>query len=342
MCQDYNLTIEPGECVALVGPSGSGKSTIMNLLLRFYDPLQGQVLLDGVDIKDLNVRWLRAQIGYVGQEPVLFQGSVADNIAKGRGGAEESAVLSVEDSMRLADAEHKASKKGCCGAPVSTIAHKPADAYKAHAAGAGAGGVDVEVGISGSELRRGEMGRLDVDEDVMQAAIQSNAHDFISEFTQGYDTDVGEGSIMVSGGQKQRIAIARALVKRPAVLLLDEATSALDAASERVVQQSIDMLQASKAQTTIVIAHRLTTIMNADRIAVIDKGRVVELGKHDELLAKDGLYAQLWYKQKGTSRQGSTNNLASLAEAAATATAAARVSQEQAGLVNTLTMGMLG
>jgi ATP-binding cassette subfamily B (MDR/TAP) protein 1 len=333
VCQDYNLTIEPGECVALVGPSGSGKSTIMNLLLRFYDPIQGQVLLDGVDIKDLNVRWLRAQIGYVGQEPVLFQGSVADNIAKGRGGAEENAVLSVEDSMRQADAEHKASKTGCCGAPA-----KPAPAVKTHNPVA-----DLEVGISGSELRRGEMGRLDVDEDVMQAAIQSNAHDFITEFTQGYDTDVGEGSIMVSGGQKQRIAIARALVKRPAVLLLDEATSALDAASERVVQQSIDMLQASKAQTTIVIAHRLTTIMNADRIAVIDKGRVVELGRHEELLALDGLYAQLWYKQKGTSRQTSTNNLASLAEAAAAETAA-RVGEQvpESSFVNSLTMGMLG
>ena len=119
------------------------------------------------------------------------------------------------------------------------------------------------------------------------------------EFPQKYDTDVGEGSIMVSGGQKQRIAIARALVKKPAVLLLDEATSALDTASERVVQQAIDELQKSRAQTTIIIAHRLATIRNADKIAVIDKGQVVEMGTHDELLSKAGLYLQLWSKQTG-------------------------------------------
>jgi len=246
------------------------------------------VLLDGVDVRDLNVRWLRAQIGYVGQEPVLFQGSVADNIAKGRGGAEETAVLSVEDSMRLADAEHQAAQTGCCGCGAPATEANPRRGGAAAAAGqpapvamkrpplATATSVqstgDIEVGVASASL-------AGVPEDVVQAAVQSNAHDFITAFTEGYNTDVGEGSIMVSGGQKQRIAIARALVKRPAVLLLDEATSALDMASERVVQQSIDALQASKAQTTIVIAHRLTTIMNADRIAVIDKGRVVEIGK---------------------------------------------------------------
>jgi ATP-binding cassette subfamily B (MDR/TAP) protein 1 len=138
-----------------------------------------------------------------------------------------------------------------------------------------------------------------VPDDVINAAKQSYAHDFISLFPQGYHTDVGEGSVMVSGGQKQRIAIARALIKQPAVLLLDEATSALDAASERYVQQSIDALQASKAQTTIVIAHRLSTIRNADKIVVIDGGMVVEQGSHDELLIKDGLYAYLWEKQTG-------------------------------------------
>lgn len=141
----------------------------------------------------------------------------------------------------------------------------------------------------------------EVDEDIIRAAKESNAHEFVSNFPAKYHTDVGEGSIMVSGGQKQRIAIARALVKRPAVLLLDEATSALDAASERLVQESIDLLQASKMQTTIVIAHRLTTIKNADKIAVIDQGRVVEMGKHDELLELNGLYCQLWTKQRGAS-----------------------------------------
>ena len=136
-------------------------------------------------------------------------------------------------------------------------------------------------------------------EDVLLASKLSYADDFISSFPQGYDTDVGEGSVMVSGGQKQRIAIARALIKQPAVLLLDEATSALDAASERIVQKSIDDLQASKAQTTIIIAHRLSTIRNADKIVVIDDGAVVQEGTHDELLMRGGLYAHLWDKQTG-------------------------------------------
>ena len=136
-------------------------------------------------------------------------------------------------------------------------------------------------------------------EDVLLASKLSYADDFISSFPQGYDTDVGEGSVMVSGGQKQRIAIARALIKQPAVLLLDEATSALDAASERIVQKSIDNLQASKAQTTIIIAHRLSTIRNADKIVVIDDGAVVQEGTHDELLTRGGLYAHLWDKQTG-------------------------------------------
>jgi len=134
---------------------------------------------------------------------------------------------------------------------------------------------------------------LSVDADVIDACVASNAHDFISTFTKGYHTDVGESSMMVSGGQKQRIAIARALIKKPAVLLLDEATSALDAASERVVQQSIDALQKLKAQTTIVIAHRLSTIRNVDRICVIQDGKIAEMGSHDELMQTDGLYADL-------------------------------------------------
>jgi ATP-binding cassette subfamily B (MDR/TAP) protein 1 len=277
VCKNYNLVIEPGEVVALVGPSGSGKSTIMNLLLRFYDPASGKVLLDGVDVKTLNVRWLRSQIGYVGQEPVLFQGSVASNIAKGRAEFGDIPVLSLEQAMAEVDAEAAKSK--------AAAASKSGPGYENVNQQAG----DIEMGQTS-----------EVPEDVLEAAKASNAHEFIMQFANKYETDVGEGSIMVSGGQKQRIAIARALIKKPAVLLLDEATSALDATSEKLVQDSIDHLQKSKQQTTIVIAHRLTTIMNADKIAVIDKGAVVELGKHDELLALDGLYATLWYKQRGS------------------------------------------
>lgn len=191
VCQGYNLVIRPGETVALCGSSGSGKSTIMNLLLRFYDPLNGSVLLDDVDIRTLNVRWLRNCMGYVGQEPVLFSGTIADNIAYGV----DKQVDGAQDAYTL------------------------------------------RCRVEG-------------------AAKLANAHDFIMAFPQGYDTDVGANGGSMSGGQKQRIAIARALIKQPSVLLLDEATSALDAASERIVQQSIDKLQESKAQTTIIIAHR--------------------------------------------------------------------------------------
>lgn len=303
VCKNYNLTVEAGQVVALVGPSGSGKSTIINLLLRFYDPIDGQVFLDGEDISKLNVRWLRSQIGYVGQEPVLFQGSVADNIAKGRAEFGDTALLSLEEAMLESDRASKSASastartrtskgsKDYSSVPVKTIEMAEA-------------GVNVDAAA--------------VDQDIINACIASNAHDFITTFPQGYGTDVGEGSIMVSGGQKQRIAIARALVKRPAVLLLDEATSALDAASERLVQQSIDALQQTKQQTTIVIAHRLSTIRNADKICVIDKGEVCEEGTHDELLAKEGLYAALWAKQKGitnTNSNSSKNLLSAIEEA---------------------------
>ncbi|CAG8746727.1 13545_t:CDS:10, partial [Gigaspora rosea] len=212
--KNFNLIIEPGQTVALVGSSGSGKSTIISLLERFYDPINGSILLDGVDVKDINIKSLRRQIGLVGQEPVLFAESIKVNI--GWGG----------DPM----------------APAPNLS------------------------------------------DIIDACKKSNAHDFIDELPKKYDTVVGEKGSLLSGGQKQRIAIARALIKDPRILLLDEATSALDTESERLVQEALD--KAATNRTSIIIAHRLSTIKHADKIVVMEKGEIVEIGQHDELIAK--------------------------------------------------------
>lgn len=254
ICTNYNLSIKPGETIALCGSSGSGKSTVANLLLRFYDPTGGVVTLDGKNIKDLNVRWLRSQIGFVGQEPVLFAGTIADNILGG---------------MDM-DLERLRRRNSAASHPESN---------------------------STDELYTPE----ELRERVIAASKQANAHEFISSFPDGYDTDVGSSGLSMSGGQKQRIAIARALIKQPAILILDEATSALDSASERVVQEAIDALQSSKARTCITIAHRLSTIRNADKIAVVDAGHVVELGSHDELMENpDSKYRKLVTMQMAT------------------------------------------
>ena len=216
--QDIDLTIAPGETIALVGASGSGKSSLVNLLPRFYDCEQGQILLDDIPIKDLKLADLRAQMAYVGQNVVLFNDTVAANIGYG------------------------------CTA--------------------------------------------EADPDILrQAAADAYALEFIEQLPAGFETLIGENGTKLSGGQRQRIAIARALLKNAPVLLLDEATSALDSQSERQVQAALDRLR--QGRTALVVAHRLSTIENADRIVVLQQGRIVEMGRHADLLALDCVYAGL-------------------------------------------------
>eukprot|EP00913_Durusdinium_trenchii_P008106 g7603.t1 len=212
-----SLKVRQGETVAIVGPSGSGKSTVFSLLMRFYDPQQGVITLDGVDLRHARLADLRARLAIVPQDVTIFAASIHDNIAFGMPGASRDAVR--------------------------------------------------------------------------QAAIAAQADEFISRLDQGYDTMAGERGITLSGGQRQRIAIARAILKNAPVLLLDEATSALDAESETLVQRALDGLMANR--TTLVIAHRLATVLKADRILVLDNGRVVEQGTHQSLVAKGGIYAKL-------------------------------------------------
>jgi subfamily B ATP-binding cassette protein MsbA len=215
--EDIDLSIRPGEVVALVGPSGAGKSTLADLVPRFHDPTEGRIELDGVDLRDLRLSELRGMLGIVTQETILFHDTVRNNIAYG-----------------LADARQA---------------------------------------------------------DVEAAARAANAHEFIAALPQGYDTVLGEKGTRLSGGQRQRIAIARALLRNPPLLILDEATSALDTESERLVQQAIDEVMEGRA--VLVIAHRLSTVRRADQIVVMDQGRIVERGTHDELLRAGGLYRRL-------------------------------------------------
>ncbi|GJN78259.1 hypothetical protein PLIIFM63780_001752 [Purpureocillium lilacinum] len=224
--QDFSLTVPAGKVTALVGASGSGKSTIVGLLERWYRPASGTIRLDGTDIENLNLRWLRTNIRLVQQEPVLFNGTVFENIAN-----------------------------GLVGTPWET---------------------------SSQEEQR---------ERVKAVAKVAFAHDFIEDLPQGYDTRIGERGGLLSGGQKQRIAIARSIISEPKILLLDEATSALDPNSEAIVQRALD--EASKSRTTIVIAHKLKTIRDADNIVVMGKGSILEQGTHDDLVARGGTYSTL-------------------------------------------------
>ncbi len=224
--QDITFVAEPGEVVGLVGPSGAGKSTLVNLLCRFYEAEEGQVLIDGHDVRELSLRSLRQQIGVVLQEPFLFHGTVADNIAYGVPNA------------------------------------KPME--------------------------------------VVAAAKAANAHDFIVNLPQGYDTQVGERGQLLSGGERQRVAIARAILKNPRILILDEATSSVDTETEMLIQQALDRLVTNR--TTFAIAHRLSTLRKANKILVLEHGRLVQMGTHDELLDEEGLYARLCHYQSELSK----------------------------------------
>ncbi|KAJ0989438.1 hypothetical protein J5N97_007794 [Dioscorea zingiberensis] len=222
---NFSLRVEAGKTVALVGQSGSGKSTVISLIERFYDPVKGSVEIDGKNIKDYNLRFLRSQISLVSQEPTLFAGTIRENIMYGKEDATETELVS--------------------------------------------------------------------------AAVLANAHEFISSMEEGYDTHCGERGVQLSGGQKQRIALARAILKNPAILLLDEATSALDSMSENLVQEALDKMIVGR--TCIVVAHKLSTIRKSDSIAVIKNGQVIEEGSHTELMRKSrgGAYYKLIKLQQG-------------------------------------------
>jgi subfamily B ATP-binding cassette protein MsbA len=219
---DINLVIRRGEVVAIVGPSGSGKSTLVDLVPRFYDPTSGSIVIDGHDLRSLDLKSLRDKIGIVTQETILFNDSVRNNIA---------------------------------------------------------------YGLDDCPMER-----------IIAAAKAANAHGFIMEMPNAYESVIGERGVKISGGERQRLALARAILKNPPILILDEATSALDTESEILVQEAIEHLMAGR--TSIVIAHRLSTVQHADRIFVLEAGRIVEVGKHDELLMNSqGLYRKLYELQ---------------------------------------------
>ena len=219
--KNFNLKVKAGQTIALVGETGSGKSTIVNLLCRFYEPVSGQILIDGIDYRERSIAWLHSNIGYVLQAPHLFSGTIKENILYGSLNA--------------------------------------------------------------------------TDDDVIAAAKLVNAHDFIMKFEHGYDTEVGEGGSRLSTGQKQLISFARAIIANPAIFILDEATASIDTETEKKLQSAIDNVL--KNRTAFVVAHRLSTIVNADRILVIDKGKIIEDGNHETLMKHHGHYYHLYINQ---------------------------------------------
>ena len=219
--EDVSLEVRPGEMVALVGTTGAGKSTLASLVPRFFDPWQGRVLVNGVDVRRVKLASLRAEIALVLQEPFLLPLSVAENIAYGR-----------PDASR---------------------------------------------------------------EEIEVAAVAANAHGFIGKLAQGYDTVIGERGVTLSGGERQRLSIARALLKNAPILILDEPTSSLDAATEKAVMEALERLM--EGRTTLIIAHRLSTVRRANRIVVLEHGRIVESGTHEELLAVGSRYRHLYFSQ---------------------------------------------
>lgn len=219
--KEINFSVSAGEVIAIVGPSGSGKSTLLDLLARFYDPQKGEVLIDGINIRDVSLRSLRGQIGIVTQETILFNDSVRANISYGQS--------------------------------------------------------DMDIKL------------------IEEASLTANAQGFISKLPQGYDTFIGDRGVKLSGGERQRLAIARALLKNPPILILDEATSQLDTESERIVQDALNMLM--RGRTVFMIAHRLSTVKGADKIIVLDKGKIIQMGSHQQLISAEGLYRRLWQMQ---------------------------------------------
>lgn len=262
LLDNISFTAKPGEMIALVGPTGVGKTTIVSLIERFYDPISGSVRVDGVDIKDASLASLRSKISMVLQDVFLFNGTIAENIAYGLSGVEG-------DEFRKLITERGA--LDVCG-----VSDRLTNVIHANPA--------TDKIVSSSVMK------LDMDK-IREAAKIAHADEFIMAMPDGYETMIGERGVRLSGGQKQRIAIARAVLRQTPILILDEATSAVDNETEAEIQAAIENLAGSR--TIIVIAHRLSTVMRADNILVLENGRIIESGRHEELLEKGGLYSKL-------------------------------------------------